>query len=105
MIEITYHKRLYNLEVKGHAGGKRGTDIVCAGVSTLVGTLAAAIERLYEQNAIMHKEIRMEPGDAEIRCIPKSHTRGVVGITFDTICIGLQQLSLQHPRKIKMSIK
>ena len=102
MIEIVYHKRTYCLEVRGHAGGKRGTDTVCAAVTALVGTLHESLKRLKEQNAISHMESRLESGDAEIKCIPKSRTAGVVGIVFDTICIGLQSIADAHPKKVKM---
>ena len=104
MGESVYHRRSDCLEARGHAGGKRGTDTVCAGVTALVGTLHESLKLLKEQNALMHLESRLESGDAEIKCTPKSRTAGVVGITFDTVCIGLQSIADAHPKKVKMTI-
>ena len=105
MIEIVYHKRIHTLEVKGHAGGKRGTDVVCAGVSALVGTLAQALSLLKGQRAVSHLDVQMEPGNAKINCKPRSRMDAVVGVTFDTICIGLDRLAEQYPKKIQMEIR
>lgn len=100
MIEITYHKRIHSLEVKGHAGGKRGNDIVCAAVSTLTGTLAQSLEAMKDSGIISHLEYHLDPGDAEIRCIPKSRMANVVQIVFTTICIGLERVADQYPQKV-----
>ena len=47
MIEIVYYKNHNRLTITGHAqSGEPGKDLVCAGVTTLVYTLASNVQEL-----------------------------------------------------------
>lgn len=60
------------LSVRGHAGqAERGRDIVCAGVSALVGALCAELTEI----APPELDITTAPGTAEIRCRPTEKAR------------------------------
>lgn len=102
MVEITYHRRALCLEAKGHAGGGRGKNTVCAAVTALVGTLDAALAELKAQGAVSRLESRIDSGDAEIKCIPKRRMESVVRLTFDTVCIGLSKLAEAHPDRVSI---
>jgi len=59
----------------GHAGGIKGQDTVCAAVSTLITTYAAMMQDAARRHLVEGLEIRLEPGDAEIRWIWATETR------------------------------
>ena len=64
MIKITYSSREPpSLVIRGHSGySARGTDIVCAAVSTLFLTLANSLSE-YTNDLV---SVRSEPGDSVI---------------------------------------
>lgn len=63
--------------IQGHAGyGPLGSDIVCAGVSTLAQTMAECLLRQEKEGGVSHVQIKLLPGDVEMRwegeaqCLP-----------------------------------
>lgn len=88
MIQIT--KRAGQLLVEGHAGfDRRGKDVVCAGVSALVCTLAENIRRRGGQAAL-------SPGRAELRW--QEGTEELV----EAFGLGLRQLAESYPEYIRL---
>lgn len=105
MINITYEPSTYTLTAKGHAGGKKGKDLVCAAVSTLFYTLAASI---MESSVMLEEEpIFKDDDDAEekiISCKPKKGSEGNIQRSFWTILVGIRHLQAQFPEKVYLFI-
>ena len=91
MITVRYKDtgKKRKLTVEGHGGGQKGTDIICAAASTLVITLASALET----GKVKHvKELR--DGYAEIKSNrPESKT-----VFFTCVC-GFLTLAQMYPDK------
>lgn len=105
MIEITYVQNHNRVTITGHAqSGEAGHDLVCAGVTTLVYTLACNIQLLEEAGAVREMEVRLEPGDACVRCIPTSSMEATVKFLFTSICVGLEQMALAHPDCVRYAL-
>lgn len=91
MIEI--HVWDCRLEVRGHAGaGPYGGDLVCAGVSTLVYTLA---ENLKGVDGLF---CCLEPGEAVLSCRPCRRAREA----FRFAETGLRMLADSFPQNISI---
>ena len=104
MIDITYHRRLNSIEMHGHAGGKRGTDLTCAAATMLARTLAMNAERLKAMGAATHIEVTLEDGNAAVWCKAKSGMESVVTLTMDSVCMGFEYLQEKHPKKVRFTI-
>lgn len=93
-----------HLEAEGHAGtAPRGENLVCAGVSTLVQTLAEAVWRLYEQGMLERvPRVEMEEGRAEIIAVPKEAFRGICLVAFWQCQVGLGLLAEQFEDCVEM---
>ena len=90
MIKVLYDRQLPKLSVKGHAGyGLQGSDVVCAGVSTLVFTLLHELIRL----DVPHRRL-MRPGLVEIEAMGGKPQ-------FDTVAAGLLILSENYPENVE----
>lgn len=77
------------LTVSGHAGKDvPGKDIVCAGVSALVGALAYMLTDLSPDNL----DITMKPGHAEISCKPSAKAKQA----FDQTRFGMMLIMAEH---------
>ena len=82
-----------SLRLRGHAGsGEPGRDLICAGVSALVLALREELLHLEGQGALRLRTLRLEPGDAEIRCEPVPGREEAVKVAFDTVLRGLRLL-------------
>ena len=102
MITVTIRRNregeINMIRVNGHAGyAEEGSDIICAGVSTLVYTAIGAIETLCEGSDFY--EIRPDPAgssmpEAEIRfpVLADEVRRKTAAIILETAGIGLLQL-------------
>lgn len=102
MIEITYYKSHNRVTVRGHAlAGEPGKDLVCAGVTALVYTLATNVQWLEETGAVREMEARLDPGDACVSCVPVSAMRATVKLIFTCLCAGLEQMALAHPECVR----
>ncbi len=94
MIVITTNDT--EITVTGHAGaGPPGQDIVCAAVSTLVQTLAGALEQLTPDAA----DCILKSGSAEIRL----HRSSVKArLLMDAFCIGAAAIAEGYPNYVKI---
>ncbi len=101
MITVTYLRHKHLLQVKGHAGfAQRGQDPVCAGVSSLVLTLAANVAELVSWSFATAPVLRLENGFARIRCRPKQGRRPIVTLVYDTVCTGFALLHTLYPEYV-----
>lgn len=106
MIEATYWKQYNRLTVTGHAhSGEEGKDLVCAGASTLVVTLAANVRFLVEMGYAKNPIIEMEKGEALIQCEPLRKYGKSVGQIFRSVCVGLEVLAAQYPEYICYEVR
>lgn len=95
MIEVYSHRdggkcRLY---VKGHAEYCPGNDIVCAGVSALVGALTAYAKA---HSHYRHVRCHMQKGDAFFAC------GGGAEDGFDMIVEGLAAIAAAYPNCVRV---
>ncbi len=69
MTQVTYEKEGLRLCLRGHAGGEKGRDLVCAAESILLFSL---IDWLYRREELMRPMVYLSDGSAELRCRPRS---------------------------------
>ena len=106
MIEVIYHREHNRLTVKGHAhSNEYGRDLVCAGVSALALTLAANVGNMASKDYVTACTTRLEPGDAEISCNPRTRYRDSVKQVFMSVCVGFEILADQYPDYISYSVR
>jgi len=90
------------VRVNGHAGGKEGTDIVCAAVSAVTQTtLAGLLHHSEEQvNWSTHKgQLTIQiPSHIEARM------QEIAQILLSTMLIGLEQISRSYPQRVAIYI-
>lgn len=105
MIEICYKPESFCVTVKGHAGtAPKGQDLVCAAASCLVLTLAEDVRKLEEIGAVHSCSIRLEEGDAEIRCEPVSNMRSTIRIIYESVLPGFGVLEQLHKDAVSFLI-
>jgi uncharacterized protein YsxB (DUF464 family) len=81
------------LLVTGHAAYAKGPDVVCAGVSALVGAL---VEYAEHSAACRHLRRSVESGEVFLSC------RGGLGVGFDMILTGLSAIAEAYPDHVKI---
>ena len=87
------------VQVTGHAHyAEEGKDIVCAGVSALLCTLADNIERISDVHAI-----KLDKGDAIVSCVPLADRMIETVITFGTIVRGFRLMESAYPDHVKLT--
>lgn len=104
MVEITYHRQRHRLTAWGHAGGKKGSDPICAAVSALVLTLSANVEELAADHRVHSRELRLRDGEAWISCVPVKAMEAVVTMVYDTVCSGFSLLQSLYPENVRFRI-
>lgn len=82
-------------EISGHAGGKSGTDIVCASVSSAAYMAANTVTEILDITA----EIQMD--DGFLKFIISNDDVSAKAI-IDGLKLHLTELSKQYPKKIKV---
>ncbi len=100
MIRITVWRvadgRYGRLRVEGHANaGQYGEDVVCAGVSALVETLALA----WQHTAAHAGSVRIEMGSADFRLTDGSQAEEAIAMRV--IVEGLEDLAKTHARYVR----
>ena len=106
MIEVIYYREHNRLTVKGHAqSNEYGKDLVCAGVSALALTMAANVGNMASKDYVTAYTTRLEPGDAEISCNPRTRYRESVRQVFMSVCVGFEILADQYPDYISYSVR
>ena len=101
MTTVKYNRRDTTLSVKGHAGyAKAGQDIVCAAVSMLGMTAAAAVQ---DNAASFFPVISQSKKDNELRiaCRPRGGSITSCRRVLDTIFTGYEILSGQYPDYVR----
>lgn len=93
MTTIIYEPDWPKMRFMGHAGsGPHGHDLVCAAVSTLTGTLAAALE-----DRGIEAEAEQGDGTVTIRAKPTAAQWKDCGLIFETIEAGARLLEMKYP--------
>ena len=105
MIRVRYFRNKLGLEVRGHAqSGEFGHDLVCAAVSALTVTLADNLKAFEKGEMVTEVNIRLEPGDAFMRCRPDRHSRNLVTVLMDAFCVGYERLAMEYPENISYEV-
>ena len=105
MIQVVYYRSYNRLTVKGHAySDAPGHDLVCAGASALVYTLAANVGNMKANGQVQDVTVKMEPGDAEISCRPRTKYTAIVARIFEAVCVGFEMLAESNPQYISYEI-
>ena len=95
----------HSLRIRGHAGsGEPGRDLICAGVSALVLALREELLHLEGRGALRFRTLRLEPGDAEIRCDAVPGGEEAVETAFGTVVRGLRLLERLFGEHVQVSI-
>jgi uncharacterized protein YsxB (DUF464 family) len=99
-VEIKTAKDGFTATLKGHAEFNPGNDIVCAAISTLSGTLAAACANV-KGSHIYYNDL---PGDQTIRVwgVTVWRQREEVKTILKTVLIGLKQIENEYPKNISV---
>ena len=84
--------------IVGHAGGRKGLDIFCAGVSALSQSVFLAI-RDY-----LKREIEYESASGLLKLILQSKPDERTEILFQTLIIGLKEIQKINPEVIRLEI-
>ena len=104
MIRAVYDRKQLRLSVEGHANaGAYGRDPVCAGVSVLVQTLAASVQRLAEYGMAEKSLTVIKPGDSVVCCRPVPGFACIVRTAFDCICCGLELVAEAEPEHVSFT--
>ena len=99
-IVLTRATNLYGIECIGHSGyAETGSDIVCAGISTLTGSFAFLVEE-YNSNKRVSLKI-FEDSDAYIKILYHDPD-GVLIPAYEMVCMGLENIAEQYPDNIKI---
>ncbi len=107
MIDIKFYfvdNHLYRFTVKGHAGyAEHGSDIVCAGVSTLVINTINSIEHFLDENIVI-KDMNKSSGviDCFLPDIKKGKYNPQTTILLQSMVFGLQNLEQVYSEYVKI---
>ena len=97
---ITISRGDRSITVEGHAGqAPIGHDIVCAGVTALVGALGATIEA--NRDKWISRELTVDSGIARVSVSPKPENTAYCDAIFDTIACGFEQIAVLYPDFVK----
>lgn len=81
------------LFVEGHAEYAKGPDVVCAGVSALVGAL---VKYAAGSPACRHLRHSVKRGEVFLSC------RGGLGVGFDLVMAGLSAIAEEYPQHVRI---
>lgn len=95
MIRVFAYRKggYYRLYVAGHAEYNPGEDVVCAGVSALVGALVSFATG--SQNC-RHLRWSARSGEVFLSC------RGGLASAFEAVVLGLQQIAAAYPQHVSV---
>lgn len=103
MTKITYDEGKLTMRFDGHAGaGEKGSDLVCAGVSTLTGTLRAMCEMCEEE---LVPTIFFGDALCEVTLEPEEEYRANAIIVLRTVCAGCCVLAQTYPENVQVELK
>lgn len=101
MVRIRFNPEKLEIDIRGHSGyAKNGSDIVCAGVSTLFYTL---VETLFQSSDMLIERpyFKDSEGRGLVSCKPKPEYEGNIYRTYQTILIGFEVLQKNFPKNVK----
>ena len=102
MIEVAFSPGTYALSVRGHAlAGPPGQDLVCCAASALVCTLAANARAMEARGWTGKTRVILEPGQAEVLCIPKKGCCRRVRDAMEAVCLGFSVLESLYPECVR----
>ena len=107
MIEIKYETELvqlgrqFKISIKGHADyAKKGSDIVCAGVSALTIALIHTLDDLQDEGKVENK-MNIDVGITNIECLSKIFTDIIeVESAFNTVLRGFKHIEKEYPKNV-----
>lgn len=102
MIRVVFDREAFRVTVEGHAcSGEAGKDLVCAGASALVYTLAANAGDFVRRGMVRRARAELKSGKAEIQCVPgKKFAPQVLG-ALEAVCLGFGLLGEQFPQYLQ----
>lgn len=103
MIEIEYNPEKSSLTVFGHAHyGEKGKDIVCAAVSSLVCTVAQAVELLYKDGILKDRpKTELSDGNAFIEWSAADDKKLIATAATDYTIRGLERIAGEYPDYVR----
>lgn len=105
MITADFDGRHNRLTVSGHAGAApKGEDLICAGVTTLVEALAAALDDLERRGWLDWKEVSLGEGKAEIQAYGKPSYKVAVHSAFWVAVCGMRWIGIHYPEYLCINI-
>lgn len=109
MIKATFSKDKFDksitMTLEGHAkSNDEGKDIICASASILCYTLAQSLKYIKAQGGIRRLRIKLESGDARIRCYPTEDYYDVVLNTYFVTEVGFNLLSHNFPEYVELKM-
>lgn len=106
MIEVTYYREHNRLTVTGHAkSDEYGKDLICASASILALTLGANVGHMADSGCVTEPIVKLEKGNAEISCKPKTRYQKSVRQTFMSVCVGFEILATKWPDYISYAVR
>lgn len=101
MINIAYDGG-YSLQIDGHAGqAPKGQDLVCAGASTLLFSLAEYLERNRDRCESLH--ISLKSGQGCVAAHPNAEFKKEAHAAFLTVIAGYKHLAHTFPEYIRFT--
>ena len=88
--------KVSGFKVQGHHG-EYGTDIVCAGVSSLAQTALLGIERH------LHREMDYEVASGDLKMKLKGVPDDLTEAILETMVLGLAEISTLYPKDVHIS--
>ena len=105
MIRIRYDRKGPELTLQGHAqAGEYGHDLVCAGVSVLVQTLADNVQELAGRGIVWEPVTVVQPGVGRVACVPGEGFGCLVRTVFDCSVRGLELLARAYPEYVDLEM-
>ena len=95
---------VYALRIRGHARyAPQGADIVCAAVSTLGYTFAAAVQRLEAEGALVCRpHIREAEGVLSVLARADQAHSAALAQSFETVKTGLRLITESYPEHVRL---
>ncbi len=106
MTTITFYRDsddlTFGIEASGHAGfARKGKDIVCAAISSLMFTTMNSME------SILNKVVISEGTDisGNLEFTVKDYRDRDVQLLFESLSLGLNDIQEQYPKNLKLTIR
>ena len=105
MIEIIFYRKYARVTAKGHAQtAEKGKDLVCAGVTTLMYTLAENAQHMANMGKVRDPVIKLEEGDAEVGVTTRAGYIAMTELIFQTVCVGFRILAEMYPEAVHYEV-